>query len=184
MNRRGNFGYALMGAGWLFADLLLALAMVFLASSTFPIKPPVTPTPPPPTVVVHPTPTPIPPLDVLNKQTIVVHHVDYVSLTVAHPSPEAIAILAGQIKEAVNRDHLQKRRAGLAIAYGVAANNNQQNEAVGVADEVYNALSLLAEQKFLFFRDAKHYGSLFTLKLTADCNDLSCIKIDVYLFTQ
>src|SRR5579859_1550016 len=55
-----------LSAGWLFADLLLALAMLFLAANTIGIKPPPpspTPNPVTPTATTAPTPTPLPRLE-------------------------------------------------------------------------------------------------------------------------
>jgi hypothetical protein len=183
-NRRRHFTLALVGAGWLFADLLLALAVLFLAANTIGIQPTPNPTISPP--VVSPTPISTPPLDLLNKKTIEVHNVDYTPLLTQNPPQYAIKALAMQIQAQVNSDRLQKHRAGLAIAYGIAVNYSplQSDNAAYIAHAVYLALDYLARQKFLFFRDAKHYSSLFTYATTKTCYDLSCVIIDVYLFTQ
>jgi hypothetical protein len=182
---RGSF---FVSAGWLFADMLLVLAMLFLASST--ISSPRASVTRTPTVKVGtsvtPKPTVKPPVDLLHKQLIVIHNVNYAALVIDNPLKNDIADLATQIKNQVIQQHLQNHRAGLAIAYGVAADNSndQIDKASSISAEVYNALDVLRGQGFLFFRDTLPYEPLFTLNHTSDCNDLSCVKIVVFLFTQ
>src|SRR5258707_15278030 len=55
-------GMFIVAAGWLFADMLLALAMLFLAANTIGIHPPPLPpatTPTSKSIAATPTPTPI-----------------------------------------------------------------------------------------------------------------------------
>lgn len=183
---RGSF---FVSAGWLFADMLLVLAMLFLASNT--LSSPRIAITRTPTVnaraSVTPKPTVKPPVDLLHKQLIVVRNVNYTALVVDNPSKKDIAALADQIKNQVIKQGLQNRRAGLAIAYGVAADNSndQINKASSIAGAAYKALDVLRQQNFLFFRDALPYEALFTLNHDpSDCNDLSCVKVVVFLFTQ
>ena len=82
------------------------------------------------------------------------HNVNFAALIVGQPSKQAIDTLAAQIKAQVIKDGLQKQRAHLATAYGVATDNSQINQAAGIADEVYNALTILGKQGFVLFRDA------------------------------
>ena len=56
--RRGDFGHSLFGGtGWLFADLMLALALVFLLATTVGTTPPAAKPPPTPTPTPRVTPS-------------------------------------------------------------------------------------------------------------------------------
>src|SRR5438128_594045 len=91
-NRRGIFPTA----GWLFADLLLALAVIFLSANTIGPKPKVivTPTITPSPILITPTPTPLPRLE-LNKQRFVLP-IDPNGLL--NNSPDAINSLKHEVR--------------------------------------------------------------------------------------
>src|SRR6476660_9359800 len=103
-------GSSVASAGWLFADLLLVLAMLFLAANTMGIHPP------PPVVHVTPTPTPSPTPKILAQLDP-----KYVSVPISvsraaflKNDPAAI-----QLVEQTIFSHIPKGRSvGLVIAYG------------------------------------------------------------------
>ncbi len=137
----GRPSAAFFGAtGWLFADLLLALTILFLVANTFvqippppPVcgLPPATPIPgcitPTPTATPTPTPTPVPPP--LNLQPIIV------SVTVNHQ-----LLLSGDTGE-LNRlrtymetyPGLPGRSAGLVLDFAGAPQDSDNNTALAVA---------------------------------------------------
>src|SRR5947208_2448124 len=104
-----------MLSGWLFADLLLALTIIFLSANTGGVKPKPTPTPIPtsiPTPTPTPTPTPAPSLD-FTYQTITLDNIDYTGLL--SDSQQVKDDLKQRIR---GYSFLQGRSVGLAIAYG------------------------------------------------------------------
>jgi len=151
-----------LSAGWLFADLLLALAMLFLAANTIGIKPP----PAPPST---PTPTPLPRLEL---------NFHEVRITV---DPDG---LLNNVQGAVNavkqqvrmQAILQGRSVGLAIAYVGAPNDSQIAKAVAVAGKVYEVLKSLGREGFAFTR-ASYYSRLFILGESP-----TSVVLDIYLF--
>ena len=153
--------------GWLFADLLLALAMLFFTTS-IDIKPlhSVTPTP---TIKVKPTV--LPRLE-LNHQRAVF-------------SIDAYGLLQGDsgavsnVKQQVRAlSYLHNRRAGLVIVYGSALDVTQVDTALTVAQKVYDVLRTLGKEGFVF-KQASYYDPLYFLG-----RDINTVTIDIYLFAQ
>lgn len=177
-SRRSRRSAFLVSVGWLFADMLLALAVLFLAANTFaprhfPVKAKATAT-----VTPSPTPSPTPNALLLDKQKIrlIIHGNNPDKLSAGDPS--AIAYLEQQIKNQITRLGLQHRRAGIAIAYGGADNTGQIGRGTSVANEVYHILDLLGGQKFVFCNTV-HYDNLFTLLYLHDV-----VVIDIFMFNQ
>lgn len=167
-------------AGWLFADLLLALAMLFLATNTFGgsgtgaaqvVK--LTPT-------VPRTPgaaaTPVDTSRVLER--------GYCEMNFSNVVPDqqqfiadkqyAIDQLRPRIEQA-QKGFLQKRRVGLAIAFG-GARNGTEDDGVSVAKQVYAVLQSFGMDSRSAFHNASYFDPLFTHSY-----DTTTVVIDVYL---
>ena len=160
-----------VSAGWLFADLLLALAMLFLAANTFAIHPP----PPPPKIVKKVTPTPTPKPTVLPRLELSFHEftINVDSNGLLNNSQGAIASVEQQVKaQAV----LRGRSVGLVIAYGGAPGDGQIGTAQAIAGKVYDILKTLGRQGFAFSRSS-YYDTLYDLG-----GKTSIVTLDVYLF--
>lgn len=163
--------------GWLFADLLLALAVLFLIANTTGVaakpKPPPTPTP---IVTRAPTPTPTPSGLLLDPQRV------RLTLTTNNPAglsqgdPQAMQDLATEIRAQMTRLGLQRRQAGLAIAYGGAPDPSGIHRAQQIAATVYTVLANLGHQRFVFCHTLP-YDELYVLQ-----NDPTTIAIDIYMF--
>lgn len=171
-NRRFQMRDTMLLSGWLFADLLLALFVIFLAANTtgFKVGPIATPVP---TVRPTPTPTPQPPLRLeLSK-----HHlrlaIDPAGLL--GDSPAARQALEQEVQA---QTFLQNRTVGLVIAYGNAADPTQIRTAQAIAQKVMNVLQVLGQQRFAFAL-ASYYDPLYSLY-----NDPNFTEIDLYLFAQ
>src|SRR5215469_15675004 len=142
--RRVDSGSSLFGGtGWLFADLMLAIAMAFLLATTVGTSPPpahphpgVTPTPTP-TPTPSPTPTghPEPALDL-----------NYVTVTLTI-NPGAVS--AGAIKQAIltNR-RLTGRQAGLVILF--AGGDPGSSEWEQLDNQVWGILKSMGDSTSLF----------------------------------
>ena len=176
-SRRKRRGPFVVSVGWVFADLLLALAMLFLVANTIRIPPRPTPTPiPSPTPT--PTPSPTPNALILDPGQI------RLSLTTNDPDglsrgdATAMADLAQEIRSQITKLGLQSRRAGIAIAYGGAQNPNQIDRAIAIAGQVYNVLDSLGRQKFVFCKTL-HYDKLYILY-----SNPNIIEIDLYMFNK
>lgn len=148
--------------GWLFADLLLALAMLFFTTSVN-IKP----------VPTKPTPTPKPPPRLeLNKNRIQLF-ID--AGGVLQDAPEAVNDFKRQIRgQAV----LQRRSVGLVIVYGGASNVNQIDTAITLAQKIYDILRSLGREWSVFSR-ASYYDPLYELG-----GDLNTVTLDIFLFAK
>lgn len=162
--------------GWLFADLLLALVVIFMASQ--PAIPKALPTPTPtatatftPTPTVMPTPTQEPRLDFTYREFQVT--VDFTGLL--SDSPQAINDLERKV---MSVPFLHNRSVGLAVVYGGAPTDNDIGQAQSIARKVYGVLGMLGHQSSVFQR-ASYYEPIFHLG-----NDPSIVIIDVYLFKQ
>src|SRR5579863_1982189 len=112
-NSRGSF---VMPVGWLFADLLLALAMIFLIANT--ISPKHTPKPTPvvhlkPKPTVKPTPT-ISRSLILDPGKITIIIAGNNPDNLAAGTPGAVTYLEQQIRQQITQKGLQHRRAGIA----------------------------------------------------------------------
>ena len=159
---------AMSATGWLFADLLLVLAMLFFAANTMGTYPP-----------PSPTPTPVP-----SKRPVLEHTYCQITLndgnadTFRNQLSFAIETLEPQIDDV---KFLHGRRVGLAIAYGgVDDSNNANDRYLGtvLATQTYRVLDDLAAHGDVF-AVASHFDSLFTQLLRSDK-----VVIDVYLIVR
>jgi biopolymer transport protein ExbD len=170
--RRFRMRDTMLLSGWLFADLLLALFVIFLSANTVGVKPQPIPTQIP-TVAVVPTPTPQPLLRLeLNK-----HHLQLSidSAGLLNNAPNALHQLEQEVRA---QAFLQGRVVGLVIAYGNAADPSQIQTAQTVAQKVMNALQTLGRQNFAFTRTS-YYDPLYSLY-----SNPNFTEIDLYLFAQ
>jgi hypothetical protein len=145
-------------AGWLFTDLLLALAVIFLVVSASGTPPKPTPTPPLPCLELHPAFLPF--------------TVDYQGLL----NNNATAIKAVQ---RLFRTYapIQGRRAGLVIIYdGTGPQPYQIDTANQVGTKIDNALAQLGKSGFVFV------GTVYHDPLLLLGSDLSAAQIEIYLF--
>lgn len=165
---RGSFS---MSAGWLFADLLLVLAMLFLAANTMGIHPP------PPIVHVTPTPTPSPTPKLLAQLEQHYHEftVNVDRAAFLNNDPAAINSVKQQIS---SQPFLQGRSAGLIIAYGTASSNCKSEGAYTVSQDVYNLVQQLGQTNSTFSKTVD-YSQLCNIR-----DDVNQITIDIFLFTQ
>lgn len=169
--------------GWLFADLLLALAMLFLVANTMsPHKVAIKPTPTirlDPTPLVTPSPSPTANVLILepSKVSIRISGLDTNGLLVSDPG--AINDLEGKITAWMRQHGYQNRRAGIAIVYGGAnsLSANAADRATSIAGEVYRVLDMLGQRGFVFCHTV-HFDALFTTNI----GDGS-IEIDTYFFS-
>ncbi len=160
---RGSFS---MSAGWLFADLLLVLAMLFLAANTMGIHPPVPVTPTP---AVTPTPPPLAQLEQTYHEFTV--HVDRQAFLQNDP-----AAIRSVIQQITGQAFLQGRSAGLIIVYG--ADPSDCTYAYQVDKKVYSLVRTIGKTDVTFQK---------TVDYTELCNirtDINQITIDIFLFTQ
>ena len=170
--RRGIL--ASVTVGWLFADMLLALAMLFLTANTITVIKQPTPTPtatptPTPTALLKPTPTPVPRLETVSHR---------IEITIS-----ADGLLAGSsdatnsVKQQLRAQSiLQKRDVGIAIVYDGAPNASDISRSQSIDDKIYEILRQLGQDGFAFSR-ASYYDDLFVLGTPQ-----SQVSIDVYLF--
>jgi hypothetical protein len=177
---RNDFkGSLIIPVGWLFADLLLALAMLFLLANTIdtPTKAKLaTPTPvvkldPTPRVTVSPTPI----------QRILESTYCKLSLNLDDPNrfmndkQYAINTLEPQI---TGQSVLQHRQVGLAIAYGGANSSIDITIAQSIANQVYEVLRDLGN-KGSVFKITSYYGPLYNLG-----DSPNAVELDVYLLVR
>ncbi len=165
-NRWGRSTFSI--AGWLFADLLLALMMIFLVASTVGIYTP----PPKPS---HRTPTPTPPI--LPRLELNFHrftiNIDPGGLL--NGTPSEIDDIKSQVRA---QTFLKGRSAGLVIVYGGAPGDSDISTALDIAGKVYGVLGILGKEGFVFTR-ASHYDPLYLFG-----GNLAIVTIDVYLFAK
>jgi hypothetical protein len=163
----------MISPGWLFADLLLALAVLFLVANTLAIKPPppVPRTIKKPAVKLTPTATPLPRLE-LNFHEFTIH-VDPNGLL--NNNRGAIASVEQQVRA---QSVLNGRSVGLVIVYGGATTVSQISTAQTIARKIYSILQGLGKAGFAFTR-ASYYNPLYNLGDSA--ND---VTVDVYLFAK
>jgi hypothetical protein len=159
------------GTGWLFADLLLALALAFLLATTVSITPP----PKPPHPVVHPTPRPgshpkqPPPLEL-----------DPVHITFNISDPAGLAAGSTSAVAAVRATILRKTRgiktrsAGIVLLFG--GNGSQYPTWDQVDQGVENVLKRISATGSLFHQQTryKHFLNIVSP---------SQFSMDVYLFS-
>ena len=156
--------------GWLFADLLLALAMLFLVANTISLpksaiaKPKVTPT-------ATSTPTAPPRLEPgFHRFTI-----NFNSDNLLNNDPAEQNNIIQQVK---SQGFLQNRSAGLVIVYGGAPTTGQINTADTIANAIYGLLINLGKNDPRFARLSK-YDPLYLLG-----GDLNSATLDIFLFAQ
>lgn len=167
----GNSGHSMFGGtGWLFADLLLALALVFLLATTVGNKIPN----PTPTPTVHPTPKPT---STKPKKQQPVLQLDPVSITftIADPtgladgSPAAIAAVRNTILQKTSG--IKKRSAGIVLLFG----GNQYGTEYQIDDGVESALKSLSSTGSVFHQETRYRSFL-------NIGDADQFSMDVYLF--
>lgn len=175
----------LLLSGWLFADLFLALAVIFLSANTggITLLATVTPTPTPtviPTPTVAPTPMPMPSPTVtptpaprleLAKHRVTLPNIDTAGLL--NDTQSAITDLQNQVK---SQSFLNQRTVGLVIVYGGAPDDTQIARAQNVSNKVMDALRSLGRTDAGFARTS-YYDPLYTLG-----NGVDIVVIDIYLF--
>lgn len=160
--------------GWLFADLLLALMVIFLAAQpAFPKPLPPTPTPIPTfSPTVSPSPTQEPRLD-FHYQPIVAT-VD--STGILNNTSSAVNSMMQFIN---NQAVLHNRSAGLVIVYVGAPNDGNVGQAQNIGRAVIsNVLKIMGRQGPLFQR-ASYFDPLFLLG-----GSLNTVTLDIYLFKK
>lgn len=162
---RGSFS---MSAGWLFADLLLVLAMLFLAANTMGIHPP-----PPP---ARPTPTPTP--QKVLAQLEQTYHEFVVHVNRADFLANKAAAIDTVKEQISSQAFLKGRSAGLMIAYGTASSNCNNENAYGVAQKVYSLVHQLGKSDPIFSK-VVDYTPLCNIR-----DDINQITIDIFLFAQ
>jgi hypothetical protein len=173
---QSGFGPALFGStGWLFADLMVALALAFLVANTVGQPPPptttsTTTTAPPTTTTLRPTTTTVEALD-LRYIDLTLTRVDYQGLV----RRDAKAIAA--VKRQVRRDHrLAGRRAGLVILFGGASGTNP-SRGRQAAIQVQKVLADMGRHGFVF-KDAV-YRPFFDLQKPS-----TVVQLNVYVFRK
>jgi len=169
-DQNGRPSPALFGAaGWLFADLLLAIAMLFLvANSVAHVTPPPTPTPTP---TLTPKPTPLPVLD-LKPVVITITNVNYAALHAGDPA--TIADIERQIKA---NKALQGRRAGLELTFGGSGGGQASGGLQAARDMDVLVLPGLANQGFVF------RGCVYREFFAID-KPIGTLELDIYVFKQ
>lgn len=176
-NDRNSF---ITSAGWLFADMLLALTMLFLVANTIAVKPlptrakgKITPTATKVSITPTPTPTPTPlPRLELNFHEFTIN-VDPQGLL--NNSQSAINSVKQQVKA---QPVVRGRSVGLVIAYGGAPDDSQISRAQAIAGKVYNALKSFGKQDSVFGR-ASYYNTLYLLG-----GNPNKVTLDIYLFAK
>lgn len=178
-NRRPRVRDTVLLGGWLFADLLLGLAVIFLAANTIGVKIIPTPTPTPtPTATPSPTPTPKPtvlPRLELSAHEFTINIADRNALL--SNSQDAVNQVIHQVKA---QPFLQGRNVGLVIAYGWATDDSQIATAQAIANKIYSILGNLGQRGDPLFNRASFYKPLYVLGTP---NNNSAV-IDVYLFAS
>lgn len=159
-------------AGWLFADLLLALAVIFISANTLGTRPvrvvkPATPIP----ITVTPQITPI--LE-LHHQRLILYITDPKKLI--GDDTNTIEQLKQQV---IAEPVLQGRLAGLVIVYGGAPTTSQIHNAVLIAKKVMVALQSLTSDNYSVFSNTSYYDPLYLLG-----GKNTIVTIDVYLFAR
>jgi hypothetical protein len=159
-------------AGWLFADLLLALAVIFISANTLgasPVKA-VKPAPPLPRTLT-PQVTPVLELQFYRFKLDIAK-----PAMLLHGDPTALAQLKQQI---IAEPRLQGRQAGLVIAYGGAPIPGQIGNARNIAKKVMKVLQSLQSDDYFVFAHTSYYDALYRLGYQP-----TLAVIDVYLFAK
>jgi len=163
-----------MWLGWLFADMLLALAMLFLLANTSVMSKPSPPS------ELH---TPSPSLSSTPALHALEHNYCEIRLLTSDPSKLSsnISFAISELEPLIKKqDVLRGRQVGLAIV-GAGAPTYQQSdeEAAGrVASQVIKVLQDLGRKQFAFI-DASYYDPISFDQASSDI-----IIIEVYLIAQ
>ncbi|WP_376794016.1 hypothetical protein [Thermogemmatispora sp.] len=160
-------------AGWLFADLLLGLAVIFLAANSYArVPPPMTPTPTPTVLRATPTPTVLPRLEL--------HHHRFTVTVDANGllSNDAGAVAAFK-QQVRGQSFLVGRTAGLVIVYDGAPSVDAIGAALDVSRKAMSLLAEMGSREHFAFTCTSFYDPLYTLG-----QDQNRLTIDVYLFTE
>jgi len=184
--RRTNRDQMLLPIGWLFADLLLMLAMLFLVANTGYIPALQISKPTPIVKPIPPTPTPtLVSLD-LNPIEFNLTNIDYKTLLSSHPQ-SAIAAIQNQVKV---QKQLWGRRAALVLAFGVATNVTQIGTANQISGAVYNALRELGRTQEIVVRPGITVSFWQTRYYSSPLHDiepslgLSTVEMVIYCFNK
>jgi hypothetical protein len=169
----------LFGAtGWLFADLLLALAMIFLVASPSGelVAPINTPVP-----VCTATPIPVP---ALNPKDVPPFVVTIDPAGIGRNDHTAVTNAKNQVRQYLTNyliDHqLTGSRAGLVILFGGAPTVSDYNHAVANDEAFFNNVLLglgKASDHFLFT------GNVAKKSLAVFSQPFTYMKVDIFLFT-
>lgn len=160
-------------AGWLFADLLLGIAMIFLIAS--PGAQPA-PLPTPTATVQKPSPTPQPLIE-LHLQKIILTGVDTAGLVAGDST--AITAYQTSVLKALNNANIGQRCAGLVIPY---VGNSGPDDYRNIGLKVIAALTALGAQPTgggAFFKQARYHDTLVLLN-----SPNSEIHLEIYLYTS
>jgi hypothetical protein len=173
--------YFLPQIGWLFADLLLVLAIIFLISNVPQELEKKQPTPTP-SHTATPTLTPVP-IDslVLDKQYTEIPITVDNPVLLSHGDPGAKNSLREKVRIAITKLNLQNRRAGLVIAYGGTGGNTDGTsiqQATDVSRNTYDVLQDLGVEKFVFCKST-YYDPVISLK-----NPANLVVMHIYLFNS
>jgi hypothetical protein len=157
--------------GWLFADLLLALMVIFMAAQP-PIPKPIPPTPTPTfTPAATPTPTQEPRLD-FNFQRITLSGVDYNGIL--NNTPSAV----NSMEQAINNHAvLNNRSVGLVIVYDGAPSDPDIQEAQTIGQAVIDKVLKVMGRQGPLFQRASYYNPIYLLGA-----DHGTVVLDIYLF--
>src|SRR6266446_9227880 len=113
-------------AGWLFADMLLAMMMIFIVASTTSVTIP-------PKTKLTPTSRALPRLELkFHRFTI-----DVDPNGILNDAPDAIAAVKNQVR---SQAFLKGRSAGLVVVYGGAPDDTYISTALAIAEKVYKIL--------------------------------------------
>ena len=159
-------------AGWLFADLFLALMVIFMAAQSAVPKRLPTPTPTATAIVLAtPTPETLAKLDPHNSRfTVFVNRAAFLA-----NDQTAVNSVQQQI---TGQRFLQGRSAGLIIAFGTALSDCTSEGAYTVALKVYSLVRHLGQTNAIF-KNTIDFDPLCNLN-----TDVNQITIDIFLFAQ
>ncbi|MFD9942435.1 hypothetical protein ACFWYW_34350 [Nonomuraea sp. NPDC059023] len=153
--------------GWLFADLMVALAMAFLVATTVGVPEPPEP-PPTPTPAPTPSRTPEPGLE--QRPVEVTMKVDWAGLLAGDEKAEA-----GIRRKVREVEKLHGRRAGLVLAFG-GAGDTDPGRALNIARKANAVLKDLGKSGYVF------QGAVFRPFLSHRA--VSTLVLDIYLLKK
>jgi hypothetical protein len=173
----GIFGVAMFGSvGWLFADLMAAIAMAFLVANT--VGSIASPRPPKPHVKLTPRPTPSPTPTPTQGPALDLNYV-CVPLTVDNPQ----ALISGDPSEAdsvrsqiTSVAALKSQQAGLVLLFGGDPDSPQgDSQAISLDNAVIQILQGLGQQNYVF--EVAVYRKFLGLN-----QPQTSVELNVYLF--